>query len=139
MTYPSEGADSSKKLIRRLLGEKKLINLATKMPNYNLSFISSIDLFNHVKKTIEQYRFTIDLKQFNQNIIDPIKLTFDSKVYNKTLQEVVESEILRQLDKTNNNHIGYFHQNIFKYFGNGWVVPEKGFELYPFFQTTTPF
>ena len=99
------------------------------MKNYNLPFITNTDLFNHVKHTVEKYRFKIDLKEFNKNIIDPIKLTFDAKIYDKTFREVVESEILRQLDKANNNHIGYFHQNIFKYFGNGWSVPEKGFDV----------
>lgn len=41
------------------------------MNNYNLSFISNADLFNHVQKTVEKYRFTIDLAEFNKNIIDP--------------------------------------------------------------------
>jgi len=41
------------------------------MNNYNLSFISNTDLFNHVQKTVEKYRFTIDLAEFNKNIIDP--------------------------------------------------------------------
>ena len=36
---------------------------------------------------------------------------------------------MRQLDKSNTNHIGYFHQNIFKYLGNGWRVPEQGFDV----------
>jgi hypothetical protein len=99
------------------------------MNNYNLSFIDDIDLFNHVKETVEKYRFTIDLNEFNKNIIDPIKLTFDAKVYNKGIQDVIESEILRQLDKSNTNHIGYFHQNIFKYLGNGWRVPVEGFDV----------
>jgi len=99
------------------------------MNNYNLSFISNTDLFNHVRKTVEKYRFTIDLAEFNKNIIDPIKLTFDAKVYNKSIQDVVESEILRQLDKSNTNHIGYFHQNIFKYVGNDWRVPDSGFDV----------
>jgi hypothetical protein len=99
------------------------------MKNYNLSFINDSDLFNHVKETVEKYRFTIDLAEFNKNIIDPIKLTFDAKIYHKTIQQVVESEILRQLDKSNTNHIGYFHQNIFKYLGHGWRVPENGFDV----------
>jgi hypothetical protein len=99
------------------------------MKNYNLLFISDADLFNHVKETVEKYRFTIDLAEFNKNIIDPIKLTFDAKVYDKRIQAVVESEILRQLDKSNTNHIGYFHQNIFKYLGNGWRVPDSGFDV----------
>jgi hypothetical protein len=99
------------------------------MQNYNLSFISNADLFNHVKETVEKYRFTIDLAEFNKNIIDPIKLTFDAKVYGKDIELVVESEVLRQLDKSNTNHIGYFHQNIFNYLGHGWRVPKTGFDV----------
>lgn len=96
---------------------------------YNLKFISDRDLLNHVQETVQKYRFSIDLNEFNKNIIDPIKLTFDAKVYDKSIRDVVESEILRQLDKSNTNHIGYFHQNIFKYLGNGWHVPETGFDV----------
>ena len=99
------------------------------MPNYNLGFISDENLFAHVKETIQKYRFTIDLARFNQNLIDPIKLTFDSHIYNKDLRDVVESEVIRQLDKSNNNHIGYFHQNIFKLIGDGWTVPEHGYDV----------
>lgn len=99
------------------------------MAAYNLTFISDTDLLTHVKETVEKYRFTIDLNEFNKNIIDPIKLTFDTKVYDKNIRDVIEFEILRQLDKSNTNHIGYFHQNIFKYLGNGWHVPETGFDV----------
>ena len=97
--------------------------------DYNLSFIDNNILFTHVKETVEKYRFSIDLKKFNGNLIDPIKLTFDAKVYCKSIEEVVESEILRQFDKSNTNHIGYFHQNIFKYISPDWSVPEKGFDV----------
>jgi len=99
------------------------------MRDYNLEFISNENLFLHVKETVEKYRFNIDLKKFNKNLIDPIKLTFDSKIYGKTLEEMIELEIIRQMDKSNTNHIGYFHQNIFKYIDGDWVVPEKGFDL----------
>lgn len=96
--------------------------------NYGLPFISNENIFNHVKETVHKYRFTINLREFNKNIIDPIKLTFDSKVYGKEIEEIIESESIRQIDKSNTNHIGYFHQNIFKYF-DGWVVPERGFDV----------
>ena len=99
------------------------------MPKYNLGFISDEDLFVHVKETVEKYRFTIDLKKFNKNLIDPIKLTFDSKIYGKSLEETIELEIIRQMDKSNTNHIGYFHQNIFKYIDSDWEVPDHGFDL----------
>lgn len=99
------------------------------MKKYSLSFIKDDDLFAHVKETVEKYRFKIDLKRFNKNLIDPIKLTFDSKIYKKSMAEIIESEIIRQMDKSNTNHIGYFHQNIFKYLSKNWEVPEKGFDV----------
>lgn len=97
--------------------------------SYNLGFISDDVIYDHVKRTVESYRREITLKQFNENIIDPIKLTFDSKVYGKSLQQAIEDECFRQIDKSNANRIGYFHQNIFKYAGNGWIVPKEGFDV----------
>lgn len=99
------------------------------MRKYKLNFISDKDIFKHVKETVQQYSASIDLKEFNKNIIDPIKLTFDAKVYGRTMEEVVTSECIRQMDKSNNNHIGYFHQNLFRYAGNGWEVPAEGFDV----------
>jgi len=99
------------------------------MQNYNLDFISDKDLFKYVKETVEKYRFKIDLKRFNKNLIDPIKLTFDSKIYGNSIEETIESEIIRQMDKSNTNHIGYFHQNIFRYINTDWIVPKEGFDL----------
>ena len=52
----------------------------------------------------------------------------DALIY-QPVKETIEEECLRQIDKANNNHIGYFHQNIFKYTKNGWEVPEKGFDV----------
>ena len=99
------------------------------MRDYNLGFISNEVIYEHVKQTVLLYRNSITLKEFNKNIIDPIKLTFDAKVYGKTFEEIIESECIRQIDKSNSNHIGYFHQNLFKYVGNGWDVPAEGFDI----------
>ena len=99
------------------------------MNNYNLGFISDQDIYDHVRATVLKYKTFIDLKQFNQNVIDPIKLTFDAKVYGKSFEEIIEAECIRQIDKGNTNHIGYFHQNLFRYAGNGWEVPETGFDV----------
>ncbi len=96
------------------------------MKQYNLGFVSDEEIYNHVKSTVLQYRRSINLKQFNKNIIDPIKLTFDSKIYGQTMSQTIESECIRQIDKTNNNRIGYFHQYLFKLAGNGWEVPANG-------------
>ncbi|WP_181144914.1 Eco47II family restriction endonuclease [Haemophilus influenzae] len=103
--------------------------------SYNLSFISDDDLYDHVKNTIHKYRFKIDFKTLNKNLIDPIKLRFDSAIYhgnysNESLEKVLNDEVHRQIDKSNTNHIGYFHQNIFQFIGgDDWVVPEKGFDV----------
>lgn len=109
--------------------EKYLRNKMKKKRNYKLGFISDELIYEHVKETVLLYRNSINLQEFNQNIIDPIKLTFDSKVYGKTFEEIIETECLRQIDKSNTNHIGYFHQNLFKLVGNGWIVPKMGFDI----------
>ncbi len=96
-----------------------------------LDYISDENLIKHIKKTLSTYSETIksiDLAKFNSNLIDPIKLTFDSNVYNKDMETIIKEEIARQRDKTNTNAIGYFHQNIFKYFAN-CEVPEHGFDV----------
>lgn len=96
---------------------------------YNLGFISDDLIYKHVKETVLKYKNYIDLNEFNKNIIDPIKLTFDAKIYGKTFLDIIESECIRQIDKANTNHIGYFHQNLFNYAGNGWKVPPSGFDV----------
>lgn len=98
---------------------------------WDLDFIDRNDFKKHVSDTIKTYDNTlkgIDLHSFNSNIIDPIKLTFDSKVYRKTIEEVIENELVRQRDKTNTNAIGYFHQNLFKYIDNCEVL-NVGFDV----------
>ncbi len=101
------------------------------MNEYNLDFISQEDFEKHVLNTIKEYKDTlkgIDLSKFNSNIIDPIKLLFDKNVFNKSYEEIIDNEIHRQKDKTNNNSIGYFHQNIFRYIKN-CEVPNEGWDV----------
>ncbi|UWD34828.1 Eco47II family restriction endonuclease [Mycoplasma cottewii] len=98
---------------------------------FNLNFISQKDFEKHVIDTIKQYKSSlksINLKRFNKNLIDPIKLIFDKNVFNKEFEEIIKLEISRQRDKTNNNIIGYFHQNIFKYIKN-CKVPVQGWDV----------
>ncbi|MDD4622190.1 MAG: Eco47II family restriction endonuclease [Kiritimatiellae bacterium] len=93
---------------------------------YNLSFITDEDLKKHTLETVSRFRTGMSLAEFRKNIVDPIKLTFDAHVYRRRIEDVIDAEIIRQLNKTNENLIGYFHQNIFKYIGNGWEVPATG-------------
>ena len=97
----------------------------------SLNFISDEDFKNHIRETILQYGERLesyDLKKFNNNVIDPVKLLFDKNVYSSSWEEIIKSEIFRQRDKSNNNSIGYFHQNIFKYI-TGCTVPDSGWDV----------
>lgn len=98
---------------------------------WNLDFISEENFKKHVQATILKYGEKLesfDLKRFNNNLIDPIKLIFDKSVYKTSWEEIVNNEIFRQRDKSNNNDIGYFHQNIFSYF-DGCEVPQEGWDV----------
>jgi hypothetical protein len=99
------------------------------MQKYGLSFISDQNLYECVQAVVHAYRFGMSLEEFNKNIVDPIKLTFDMKVSRKSIEEIIEREIVRQLDKTINNSIGYFHQNLFSYIDPGWIVPKQGYDI----------
>lgn len=100
--------------------------------NYLLSdFIIESDFEENVKNTIAKYGNvlqSITLKKFNKNVVDPIKLTFDNRVFHKSINEIIELEIHRQRDKSNNNAIGYFHQYMFKYIKN-CEVPLTGMDV----------
>ncbi len=93
---------------------------------YNLSFITDDDLKAHTLATVSRFRTGMTLAEFHKNIVDPIKLTFDAHVYRRQIGDVIDAEVIRQLNKTNENLIGYFHQNIFRYIGRGWEVPDTG-------------
>lgn len=96
-----------------------------------LAFITNENFKIHVQETIKKYGDKLEpynLKKFNSNIIDPIKLIFDKNVYHTSWDEIVNNEIFRQRDKSNNNDIGYFHQNFFAYI-DGCTVPETGWDV----------
>ena len=98
---------------------------------WDLAFILEEDFKKHVQETIKKYGEKLksyDLKRFNSNLIDPIKLIFDKSIYKTSWEEIVNNEIFRQRDKSNNNDIGYFHQNIFSYF-KGCEVPQEGWDV----------
>lgn len=98
--------------------------------NWSIDFITQDEFENHVKATIAKYGERLepfDLAKFNSNIIDPVKMIFDKSIYNASWSDLISNEIFRQRDKSNNNSIGYFHQNIFKYLKN-CHVPENGKE-----------
>lgn len=98
---------------------------------WTIPFITEKQFTEHVQATIRKYGDKLEpfnLKKFNSNIIDPIKLIFDKTVYNYSWDDIVKNEISRQRDKSNNNDIGYFHQQLFSYI-KGCVVPTEGWDV----------
>lgn len=99
--------------------------------SWDLEFITKEDFKKHVKFYFNKIHSLIQpssVEEFNKNIIDPIKLTFTYFLTGQDISELVSAEQRRQIDKSMNNDIGYFHQNIFKYI-NGWHVPAEGFDI----------
>ena len=82
------------------------------MHSYNLGFISDQDLFNHVLETGNKYRFVIDLKEFNKNLVDPIKFSFDAHVYGNGRYIFIKVV----LQKTSFSQAGLFIQITMKVF-----------------------
>lgn len=98
---------------------------------YNLNFITEENFEKQVYETIQSYQKvlkSINLKQFNNNTIDPIKLIFDKYIFDLHYEKIIELEIQRQRDKSNTNSIGYFHQNMFSFIKN-CEVPKEGWDV----------
>ena len=91
--------------------------LQTPMKDWPLTFVSEANIRRLVYDTVcryDQILIPYGIQEFNSNIIDPIKMLFDKMVYNKDWEYVINNEIMRQRDKSNNNDIGYFHQKMFE-------------------------
>lgn len=85
------------------------------MVNKYLNFISDEHLLNCIKNLHQSYlnaKRNISKQRFYRNKIDTFKLTFDSKFNEINEKELLEAEILRQIDKSINNSIGTFHEQI---------------------------
>jgi hypothetical protein len=85
------------------------------MKNQYLEFIPDIHLIQCIKNLYSSYlkaKEKVTKKKFYNNKIDTIKLTFDSKFNGLNQGSIIESEILRQIDKSINNSIGTFHEQI---------------------------
>lgn len=85
------------------------------MANKYVNFISDEHLLKCIENLHASYikaKEKISKKKFYNNKIDTIKLTFDTK-FNKIDEEsIIETEILRQIDKSINNSIGTFHEQV---------------------------
>jgi Eco47II restriction endonuclease len=85
------------------------------MENKYVNFISDEHLLKCVANLHKAYlkaKNNVSKKSFYSNKVDTIKLTFDSKFNDIDEESLIQSEILRQIDKSINNSIGTFHEQI---------------------------
>lgn len=79
-----------------------------------LSFIEDRDLILAVKKVIQKIELAkqhIDLKLY-KNVLDPFSALFDGITHDISYDEWLASEKVRQIQKTMQNAIGEFHQDV---------------------------
>ncbi len=85
------------------------------MKNKYVDFISDEHFLNCVANLHAAYlkaKNNITKKNFHTNKVDTIKLTFDAKFNDIDEESLIQAEILRQIDKSINNSIGTFHEQI---------------------------
>jgi hypothetical protein len=94
------------------------------MRNKYVDFISDEHLLKCIENLHKAYlkaKRNIDKKSFYSNKVDTIKLSFDSSFNKINEEQLIQAEVLRQIDKSINNSIGTFHEQIL-----GGI---KGFEV----------
>lgn len=85
------------------------------MKNKYVAFITDEHLLNCIAilhKSYVKAQKNVTKKSFYSNKVDIFKLTFDSYFNNINEESLIEAEILRQIDKSTNNAIGSFHEQI---------------------------
>lgn len=85
------------------------------MPNKYLTYITDAHLLQciaNLHKSYTKAKNKLTKKDFYKNKVDTIKLTFDSLFNGIDEDTLIQAEILRQIDKTINNSIGTFHEQI---------------------------
>ena len=85
------------------------------MKNKYVDFISDehfLDCVENLHKAYLKAKNNLTKKNFYSNKVDTIKLTFDSTFNEIDEESLIQAEILRQIDKSINNSIGTFHEQI---------------------------
>lgn len=85
------------------------------MENKYVNFISDehlLECISHLHGAYVRAKNNITKENFYSNKVDTIKLTFDSKFNDLDEESLIEAELLRQIDKSINNSIGTFHEEI---------------------------
>lgn len=102
------------------------------MANKYVDYISDEHLLNCIENLHKAYlraKNNITKRNFYSNKVDTIKLTFDAKFNDINEDELIQSEILRQIDKSINNSIGTFHEQILGGIAGYEVGNLSGFDI----------
>ena len=102
------------------------------MANKYVDFISDEHLLNCIENLHKAYlraKNNITKQNFYSNKVDTIKLTFDAKFNDINEDDLIQSEILRQIDKSINNSIGTFHEQILGGIDSYEVGNLSGFDI----------
>jgi hypothetical protein len=95
-----------------------------------LSWISDADLNAAVKHLLDKATAAkvAAEKKFGKNVIDPFSALFEIAAFGLSYEDWKKSEAARQAQKTLQNHVGGFHQNILGSI-SGWENLEVGNEV----------
>jgi len=102
------------------------------MKNTYLDFISDDHFLSCIENLHNSYlkaKANINKKKFYKNKVDTIKLTFDAKFNDVSEENIIETEILRQIDKSINNSIGTFHEQILGGIEGFSMGKQSGFDI----------
>ena len=83
--------------------------------NKYVDFVSDEHLLNCIENIYNAYarakaKFT--KSKFYSNKVDTFKLTFDAKFNGLSEEDLIKAEVKRQIDKSVNNAIGSFHEQV---------------------------
>jgi hypothetical protein len=102
------------------------------MKNKYVDFISDehfLDCVANLHSAYLKAKNNITKKNFYTNKVDTIKLTFDAKFNDIDEESLIQAEILRQIDKSINNSIGTFHEQILGGINGFEVGNLSGFDI----------
>ncbi|GEM53999.1 restriction endonuclease [Flavobacterium branchiophilum] len=102
------------------------------MKNKYVDFVSDDHFLKCVANLHTAYlkaKNNVSKKHFYSNKVDTIKLTFDAKFNAIDEESLIRAEILRQIDKSINNSIGTFHEQILGGIAGFEVGNLSGFDI----------
>jgi hypothetical protein len=102
------------------------------MKNKYIDIVSDKHLLSCIENLHKAYlkaKQNISKQNFYANKVDTIKLTFDSKFNDIDEESLIQAEILRQIDKSINNSIGTFHEQVLGGIKGYEIGNSSGFDI----------